>query len=189
MPDPAIKESRERIRSAVKNSDLAYPRQSVVVNLAPADLKKEGPSYDLPIAISILAIRGYIDKDHYQIFNDSLFIGELSLDGSLRGVNGVLSIALFAKENGFKKIFLPLINSQEASLVFGIEVYPVENLAQLVKHLRGKEEIVPLKSKKPSFKYLEDDNYDMAFIKGQEHAKKATGTALASCPGKSFTSS
>ena len=112
LPDTSVQESRERVRSAIKNSDLAFPRTRITVNLAPADLKKEGPAYDLPLAVSLLLASGQINNES-ELINDSLFIGELSLDGTLRPVNGVLLAALLCQEKKIKNLFLPRDNANE----------------------------------------------------------------------------
>jgi magnesium chelatase family protein len=172
LPDTAIQESRERVRSAIKNSSLPFPQTRVVINLAPADIKKEGPSYDLPIAISILLAEGKNFKQKND-FSRSLFIGELSLDGSLRTVGGVLPIMIMAKEKGFKTIYLPKANAQEASLINGIEIIPIENLNHLIKHLTNLECITPYKAESGFLNHQEKYIYDMADVKGQEFAKRA----------------
>jgi magnesium chelatase family protein len=169
LPDTAVSESRERVRSAIKNSGINFPKRKVTVNLAPADLKKQGPSYDLPIAISILAATKKINCTD---FNNFLFIGELALNGELRPVNGVLPIAIKAKSNGLAVLFVPAANAAEAKLVKDLEVIPVNNLIELVAHLEGKKII-------PSAPYTEFNfsntkiDFDMAYIKGQEHVKRA----------------
>ncbi len=153
----------------MKNCGLEFPKRKVTVNLAPADIKKEGPSYDLPMAISILKANDYIKNE----LNDSLFVGELSLDGQLRHTNGILPIAIFAKDNNFKKIFVPAINAKEASLISGIEVYPVQDLIQLVNHLSGQQTMCPLNIISAELNTEEISDMDMAYVKGQEHAKRA----------------
>jgi magnesium chelatase family protein len=172
LPDTAIQESRERVRSAIKNSSLPFPQTRVVINLAPADIKKEGPSYDLPIAISILLAEGKNFKQKND-FSKSVFIGELSLDGSLRTVSGILPIMIMAKEKGFKTIYLPKANAPEASLIDGIEIIPIENLNHLIKHLTNLEYITPYKAEKDLLDHQEKYTYDMADVKGQEFAKRA----------------
>lgn len=172
LPDTAIQESRERVRSAIKNSSLPFPQTRVVINLAPADIKKEGPSYDLPIALSILLAESKSFKLKLD-FLKSLFIGELSLDGSLRAVGGILPIVIMAKAKGFKTIYLPKENAPEASLIEGIEIIPIENLNHLIKHLTSLEVITPYKSENNFLDHQEKYAYDMADVKGQEFAKRA----------------
>ncbi len=170
LPDIAVSESKERVRSAIKNSKLPITNRRLTINLAPADLRKYGPSYDLPIAISILAISGkiHIEGD----LSKMIFIGELALSGDLRSVNGALSIALMAKQKGIKQIFLPRINAREAKLVKEIEVYPLDNLKQLVDHLCGRVLIEQQEKKDFDFSNAEIV-FDMSHIKGQEHVKRA----------------
>ncbi len=170
LPDIAVSESKERVRSAIKNSQLPITKRRLVINLAPADLRKYGPSYDLPIAISILAISGkiFFKTD----FRQCLFIGELALSGNLRAVNGALPIALKAKKLGIKQIFLPSKNAREAKLVSALEVFPVDNLRQVVEHLTGVQKIVPQAQKKFDFSNVSIP-FDMSHIKGQEQVKRA----------------
>ncbi|MGB9637552.1 MAG: magnesium chelatase domain-containing protein, partial [Microgenomates group bacterium] len=137
LPDKAIEEAKERVRSAIKNSGLDFPDRRITVNLSPADLPKAGPAFDLPIAIGILLGWEQIRAD----LKDALLLGELSLDGSLRHTNGVLAMAMLAKEKGFKRIFLPAVNAQEASVIQGVEIYPVSSLLDLFKHLNEIEVI------------------------------------------------
>jgi len=176
LADKAVDESKSRVRSAVKNSELEFPRGNVTINLAPADLKKMGSYYDLPIAVACLLKTEQIKLADFQ---NNLFIGELSLDGYLRPVSGVLSIADMCKKRGIKNIFLPLANAGEASLVDGLNVFGVENLKQLAEHLRG-DGLMPRYishgNNKATVKIFE---VDMAFIKGQEQAKRALEIAAA----------
>ena len=140
LPDAAVSESRERVRSAIKNSGLFLPRVKVTINLAPADLKKYGPSYDLPIAVSLMLAAG-----SFSILGDPremLFVGELALSGDLRPVNGILPIAVKARDKGIKTIYVAESNAQEAKLIKDIEVIPVKNIRQLVRHLNGKAYLV-----------------------------------------------
>ena len=170
LPDIAVSESRERVRIAIKNSGLNFPRVKVTVNLAPADLKKQGPSYDLPIAISILKATNKIFVR--QPLDSCLFVGELALDGQLRPINGILSIALMARKRKIKTIFAPIANAGEAKLVKDLNVIAINNLAELIEHLEGKkilEPAVPSEFNFSNIKIL----FDMAHIKGQEHVKRA----------------
>jgi len=178
LPDNAVQESKYRVKSAIKNSALALPRGTINVNLAPADLKKQGPSYDLPIALSILsAYKQFKFSDSYQT---GVFIGELALDGHLRAVNGTLSVALMVRERGIKRLFLPVENAAEAGLIEAIEIYPVGNLSQLIKHLTGELLIEPYQPKEKVS--LEGENiyqFNMAHIRGQEQVKRALEIAAA----------
>lgn len=176
LPDMAVSESRERVRMAIINSVGKFPPRKVVVNLAPADLRKQGPSYDLPIAVSILSAMEVIKSD--LDYTKMLFIGELALDGSLRPVNGILSIALLAKTRGVEKIFVPINNAREAKLVNELEVYPLENLEQLIGFLNSEITISPLENEEFIFNN-QAIAFDMAHVAGQEHVKRAMEIAAA----------
>ena len=130
LPDAAVQESRERVQSAIKNSGFFFPRKRVTVNLAPADVRKEGPAYDLPIAVGILAASGQIKP---QLLEKTLVVGELSLDGTLRHVRGVLPMAALAREQGFKRLIVPEVNAGEAALIPDIEVISIALAAQIVR--------------------------------------------------------
>jgi len=177
LPDAAIKESRERVRQAIYNSSLTYPQKRVTVNLAPADLHKEGPAYDLPIAVGILAGSGQIAPD----LDGSLFIGELSLDGGVRHVNGILSMASVAREQGIRQVYVPAADAPEAALISELTVYPVGSLGQLAMHLNNLLPIAPY-AHDPAVLASDEseaDGVDMAEIKGQEHVKRALEVAAA----------
>ncbi|MDD2807372.1 MAG: magnesium chelatase domain-containing protein [Patescibacteria group bacterium] len=178
LPDKSVDESKERVRSAIKNSGLAMPRTKVTVNLAPADLKKVGPAYDLPIAISILVASSQLSlKDKW---SKQLFIGELALDGQLRPVAGVLSICLKAKALGINKVILPLANAAEASLVSGLEIIACKSLEQLSLYLKSKIAIEPFEPPPTIFNAVNEfGGLDMANIKGQHQAKRALEIAAA----------
>ncbi|MEK7653596.1 MAG: YifB family Mg chelatase-like AAA ATPase [Patescibacteria group bacterium] len=171
LPDKAVDESKSRVRSAIRNSGFDFMRGNVTINLAPADLKKFGTHYDLPIAISCLIQSGQLSLG--EGFSDNLFIGELSLDGRLRPVPGVLSVAILCRDKGIKNLFLPKENAAEASLIGDINIYPAENLAELTAHLFGSNLIKP--AEKMEFEESEPEIFesDMSHIKGQEHAKRA----------------
>lgn len=173
LPDAAVQESRERVRSAVKNSGFKFPRGRVAANLAPADIRKEGPYYDLPIAVSLLLTSRQIFVK--QDLTKSLFIGELALDGQVRGVNGILSTMLMARDKGFDKIYLPEVNAREASLIKGVKVVPVKTLEDLILFLQDEQEL-PVVEPMNFIDELENIDYgplDMAYIKGQEQVKRA----------------
>lgn len=170
LPDAAVSESRERVRTAINNSDFPFPRRKVVINLAPADLRKYGPSYDLPIAVSILLLKGLIISD--LDFKKAMFVGELALNGDLRSVHGILPIAIKAAELGMEYLFVPKKNAREAKLVKNIEVIPVENIKQLIAHLDDKEKIAAAETSKFDFRN-QKIQFDMAHIRGQEHVKRA----------------
>ena len=180
LPDAAVKESGERVRAAIRNSGLIFPTNRVTVNLAPADLKKIGPSYDLPIALGLLMASEQLAPD---CLDGALVLGELALDGAVRHVRGVLPAAAFARAQGFRRIFVPAADASEAALVNGIEVIPVETLAQLVAGLQG---LLPLKPAEPIAlasgtrrHFPVEPMVDFAEIKGQEVAKRALEIAAA----------
>jgi magnesium chelatase family protein len=176
LPDIAVQEAKERVKSAIKNSNAIFPYTHVAVNLAPADLPKNGTHFDLPIALSVLLNSGQIffePKDH-------LFLGELALDGGIRPVSGVLPIALMAKELGFKKLFIPEGNSKEASLVSNIEIIPVKNLYQIIGYLQNLIKINPVEPLDwETILESSESLFDMKLIKGQEAAKRALEIAAA----------
>ncbi len=174
LPDTAVKESRDRIRAAIKNCGFKFPVGRITVNLAPADRKKEGSLYDVPVLLAILKASGQLKCD----IENSIVIGEVALDGMIREVNGVLAIAITAKENGVENIFVPFDNAAEASVVDGINVYGVKNLKELLAHLKGEELL------KPFDKPIKDNLInlhipDFADVKGQIAAKKALEVAAA----------
>lgn len=178
LPDASIKESRDRASSAIKNSGFKPPHQCgrITVNLAPADLPKNSPIYDVPIALGFLLASKQISFN----VKGKLFLGELSLDGKARPVQGVLPIALMAKERGFDQIYVPNDNAREASVVDDIEIIPIDNLYDLVAHLKKETEIkgYPKIDKKTLFE-KQESVVDMAHVKGQEHAKRALEIAAA----------
>lgn len=176
LPDKAVEESKERVRSAIKNSGADFPISRITVNLAPADLPKMGPSYDLPIALGILIASGQIAPD----VSSSLFFGELSLDGTLRHTNGVLSMSYLTKLKKIKNIFIPKIDEKEASVVSGIKVYAVDSLISLVRFFNRSIEISP--SEKTNLKSLlkkSPAEFDFSEVVGQEQAKRALEIAAA----------
>lgn len=175
LPDTAVQESRERVQSAIKNSGLIFPRKHVRVNLAPASVRKEGPSYDLPIALGILAASEQIPLS---ILTDVLVIGELSLDGSVRHVRGVLPMAAMALDKGFQRVFVPQVDATEAALIPGLEVIPIQDLAQLCSFLNGASPI-PMQKKTQNVVDPAWELTDFREIKGQEHVKRALEIAAA----------
>lgn len=175
LADRAIEESKERVRSALRNSNADFPSKRITVNLAPADLPKIGPIFDLPIAIGLLAGSGQISSD----LSDTLCLGELSLDGGLRYSNGVLSLSILAKKLGLKRIFVPKSNAKEAAIVEGIKVYGFENIAEVVNFLNKEIEMTPLERTVFDLDFDELGEYDFSQIKGQEQAKRALEIAAA----------
>jgi magnesium chelatase family protein len=177
LPDAAVNESKERVRSAIKNSGCLFPFKRITVNLAPADLRKEGPAYDLPIAIGILSASGQINPEMQGA--DYLFLGELSLDGSVRHTNGILPMVALAREKQVKTVFVPQADAMEAALIQGVAIYPVETLAQLIAHLNGDRQIEPYMADPRILEYNELVAYghDMAAVRGQEHVKRALEVA------------
>ena len=169
LPDKAIDESKSRVRSAIKNSDLDFPRGNVVINMAPADIKKTGTHYDLPIAVACLIQ----SKQLPAIPDDCLFVGELALDGSLRPVAGIISFAFACRKNGIKKIFLPSVNAKEAALIPDLEIYPVENLTTLIDHLRESKLINSYQNELENIPEINFSGIDISYIRGQDCAKRA----------------
>jgi len=172
LPDTAIQEAKERIRTAWKNTNLPFPNNSrIVINLAPADVRKEGTAYDLPIALGMYLCT---EKQEFLNLNDALFVGELALDGSLRHASGILPLAISAKRLGYKKLFIPATNATEASIIEDIEIYPVKTFRELIDHIQNKQAICSFPHI-PIEEYFEKTLYemDMAYIKGQEFVKRA----------------
>ena len=174
LPDAAVQEAKERVRSAVRNSNCVFPLHRIIVNMAPADLKKEGPAYDLPIAVALLVATDQVPADE----SPAVYLGELALDGSLRHTTGVLPMVSYAAAAGHKRFFVPKIDAPEAALVEGVTVYPVATLADLIDHLRGERAIEPYA---PGELVLPEPVFtvDMADVRGQEHVKRALEVAAA----------
>ena len=173
LGDTAVKEARERVRAAIKNCGAKFPVSRITVNLAPANLKKEGTVYDLPLLLGILAGEGEIDAPDPA----SAFIGELSLTGALRPISGVLPMAMAAARAGVKTLYVPAANAAEATLADGLTVYGVENAPQLLRHLRGEERLSPAQRWEPT---VEADSVpDFADVMGQENVKRALEIAAA----------
>ncbi|OYD06464.1 YifB family Mg chelatase-like AAA ATPase [Paludifilum halophilum] len=176
LPDSAVRESRERVRAAVKNSGSQFPLQRITTNLAPADLKKEGSSFDLAIAVGVLAASGQVSPDRTE---GILFLGELALDGTLRSLNGVLSMAMAGKEAGFRRLFLPAANAEEARLVEGIQVIPVCTLQEAVALLNDEEPPSAAEEEGSPIPEVEQALEDFADVQGQAHVKRAMEVAAA----------
>ncbi|MDP8289768.1 MAG: magnesium chelatase domain-containing protein [Candidatus Susulua stagnicola] len=167
LPSKAVDESRERVKTAIVNSNIKFPTKRITVNLAPADVPKEGSFYDLPIAIGVLA-----SIMSCELPKKSLFFGELSLDGTLRHTKGALLLSLFAKERGIKNIFVPKASANEAAIIKGVRVYPVESINQLLAYLLGQIPLEPAKYNEAKSESVQAE-FDMAEILGQEQAKRA----------------
>jgi magnesium chelatase family protein len=177
LPDAAIKESEERVKSALKNCGFFFPVAPVTVNLAPADLKKEGSAFDLPIAVGIIAAQGILKQEQIAGY---LIVGELALDGKVRSVKGALSMAMLAARRGARGIVLPEANATEAAVVEGINVFPVDSLPKAVEFLARNTEILPLRvDRQRIFSQGSRHNVDMSEVRGQAHAKRAMEVAAA----------
>lgn len=174
LPDAVVKESRERVRASIKNCHLNFPVSRITINIAPADIKKEGSLYDLPVFISILKASGQLNGD----VSDYAFIGELSLDGEIRKVNGVLPMLIQAKENRMKSVFIPYDNMLEGSILDGIEVLPAKNIFEVMKHISGTEKIEPCYNIELTENKITYD-VDFSDVKGQFEAKRALEIAAA----------
>lgn len=176
LPDASVSEAKERVKSALRNSICEFPKRKITVNLAPTNVKKHGPAYDLPIALSILAL-----KNNFKInFQDCLIAGELSLSGEVRSIKGVLAIALKANKQGLKNLFIPEENLAEASLVSDLTIFPVKTLNQLIAHLKNKKNIIPNRSERIiNYETSSRSSYNLSTIKGQEKAKRALEIAAA----------
>jgi magnesium chelatase family protein len=176
LPDAAVQESRERVQSAIKNAGLPFPRKRVLVNMAPADVRKEGPAYDLPIALGVLVMTGFVPPEAVR---DTMVIGELSLDGGVRHVRGVLPMAAIAREHELKRFFAPEVDAPEAALIPDLEIIPVPSLAALYEHLSGGVQIPVMDYTPPDDSSLNLVRIDFAEVKGQEHVKRALEVASA----------
>ena len=176
LPDAAVKESKERVKSAIKNSALEFPLHKITVNLAPASVKKEGSSFDLPVAISLMLAYGTLQAS----VEDTVFLGELALNGDLRPVSGVLPSIISARDKGFRTFIVPKGNEKEASFIKGVTVYAARTLKEVVNHLSGFASMTPVTA--GSFEEVTEEkhsSYDLAFVKGQAIAKRALEVAVA----------
>jgi magnesium chelatase family protein len=176
LPEGAVRESKERVKASIKNSGYEFPSERITVNLAPADIKKEGSAFDLPMAIGILAATGLVPNNS---LNRYIFLGELSLDGLIRPIKGALPISVTAKNLGLSGIFLPSENANEAAVVEGIDIYPVSSLSLLVECLCGLSKIMPLRVDCNSLFEIHDQQMDFGDVRGQENVKRAMEIAAA----------
>ncbi len=176
LPDSAIRESRPRIRSAIRNSGFRFPHEQITVNLAPANLRKEGSAFDLPMAIGILGGTGLIQPD----LSDCVFVGELSLDGRLRPIRGVLSIAMLARKMGISKLIVPDGNATEAAVVDGVSIYPIKTLTEAVDLANGSDQREPLAvNASDLLAHSTSNGKDYRDVRGQQDAKRAIEVAIA----------
>ena len=177
LPDTSVKEAKERVKTAIKNSNIDFQSKRIIVNLAPADTKKEGSSFDLPIAIGIL-----VATENIQSFNMNkiAFIGELSLDGKINKVNGVLPMCIEASRLGLKEVIVPRENAMEAGIVRNIKIIPADNLTEVIEYLNKIREIEPINvNTEELFKNNDQYNFDFSEVKGQENIKRALEVAAA----------
>ena len=178
LPDSAIKESSYRISAALKNNGFSLPGKKITINMAPADMRKEGSAYDLTIAMGILSASNQIQANN---LSDFIIMGELSLDGGLQPIRGALPIAIKAKEEGFKGFLLPKQNAKEAGIVDGLDVYAVDNIKQVIEFFQGNTELQPLivDTKKEFYEKLDTPDFDFEDVKGQETIKRCMEIAAA----------
>lgn len=170
LPEASVKESKERVRSAIKNSGFEFPSDRITINLAPADIRKEGASFDLPIAIGILASLGFIEREKLK---DFMITGELSLDGRIKPVRGVLSMALLAKKEGLQNFICPVENVKEAKIVQGIKVLGASQILDIVHFFKGEKELIEGEEEEDTFEFREDESLDFSDVSGHSHAKRA----------------
>jgi len=175
LPDTAVQEAKERVRAAIRNTNYEVPSRKITINLAPADVRKEGPAFDLPMAIGILLATEQI-RAHG--LDSAMALGELSLDGGIRPVPGLLSIALAARAGGVRTLIAPAVNAQEAAIVEGLQVFAVHSLFQLIRHLEGTEVLTPVRSS-PQGDDAVEYGVDFAEVKGQAYARHALEVAAA----------
>lgn len=175
LPEGAVRESKERVRAAIKNCGYEFPSRRITVNLAPADIRKEGSACDLPISLGILSAIGLID---HELLSRYVILGELSLDGRVKPIKGALPSSICVRDSGLKGIFLPKENAEEAAVVEGVDVFAIESLQELIEFLAGKKEIPPTRIDIGSI-FTKAKTYDVDFheVKGQEHVKRALEVA------------
>ena len=176
LPDTAVQEARARVRAAVRNSGCEFPLRRITANLAPADVRKAGSTYDLPLAVALLQSSGQLEH----VSQDAMFLGQLSLNGDVLHIDGVLPMVALARDAGISKVFVPVPDGQEAALIEGIEVYPVDSLPGLIQYLRGEADIAPLEYDESVLTPSDAENsFDLSGVRGQEHGKRALEVAAA----------
>ena len=173
LPDTSVRESKERVKTAIKNSGAEFLSRKIVINLAPANTRKEGSGLDLAIAVGILTASGYINMIANEEFDSTIFVGELSLNGNIEKINGILPICIEAKKLGIKRIILPKENAGEASYISGIEIIPVETLEEVMQYLNKEKEIKPEISRNILNENKQEYLMDFSEVKGQENVKRA----------------
>jgi len=176
LPDKAVQESKERVRAAMKNSGLNFPNRRIMCNLAPGDIRKEGPWLDLPMALAICAVDGQVPRDE---LDKTLILGELGLDGELRPIDGAVSVALMARERGFRRLIVPEANAPEAAVAVGVEVYGARRLLDAVELLNGSTLFTPQRFEHSAEAILPEYGVDFSDVKGQRHAVRALEVAAA----------
>ena len=174
LPDASVKEAKERVKTAIKNSKIEFLNRRIIVNLAPANIRKEGSKFDLPIAIGILIASSKIENSYLnQFLEETIFLGELSLDGRVESINGVLPICIEARKLGIKRIVLSSKNAKEATIIDGLEILPINNLKEIIDYLNGDGYIEKEKNKKFYSQNQPVYEFDFAEVKGQENVKRA----------------
>lgn len=174
LPDISIRESKERVKTAIRNSGIQIVNKKIIINLAPANTKKEGSLFDLSMAVGILIATDHIKNENLsQILENTIFLGELSLDGNLNKITGVLPICIEAKKLGIKNIILPQENAKEAAIIEGINILPIEHITEVLSYLNGNIEIIPKKISKEVYLNEKNFNIDFSEVKGQEGIKRA----------------